>query len=296
MTVITQWPVGPTPESMEANAIPYPAVDSGGLYGAPRSGGRIHRGYDFAAPSQWNVRAIADGFIYFRPPYIDNGDALYPSGYAAGGVQVWLQHDGFQSRYFHMYEHSPNTVGLPIPETPEERPIYYGGQGQFVKRGDPIGTVSGTNYAGAPYGIHLHLETVPGTPGLSNSGVDPIPFVRERLAVNNPNNPSGENGDDMYLVKDKALGHVYLIGNQFIKHVTSSNAVGNLRQAGVPYMEGNNGFTVTNVGYGMGIPMGSVYRSSDGMIRDALTHDFGSGKVWSAERRLARILGKGSNF
>lgn len=290
MAVAVQWPVGTSdPDSFTSNTIPFPAVP-GGHYGDPRAGGRMHRGYDFTPIAGWGVRAVADGRVYFRPPYIDNGDAEYPSGYAAGGVQVWIQHDGFQSRYLHLIATSPNH-NLDMPQTVADRPIYHGGQGQFVRRGESIGTVGGTNFAGAPYAPHLHLEIVLGNPGLANTGIDPIPFIRERLANGEPTPIERQNGDDMYLVKDKALGHHYLIGNQYIRHITGSNTVGNLRQAGVPFLEGNNGYTVVNIGTAMGIPMHVAYRESDGMIRSATSNNFGSGGLWTIERRLARLQG-----
>lgn len=301
MTVITQWPVGYAndPESLYGDAIPFPAVP-GGHYGDPRDGGaRVHRGYDFTPALQWNVRAIADGYLYFRPPYIDNGDPLFPAGWASGGYQVWIQHDGFMSRYLHLYEDSPNTVGLPVPSSQSERPIYLGGQGTFVRRGDYIGTVGGTGWtvlAGGQlvpigYDPHLHLEVATGNPGTANTGIDPIPFIRERLAANIDPNPNTQNGEDMYLVKDGSLGHVYLIGNQFIQHITKENVVANLRQAGVPFMEGNSGGTVKNIGTAMGVPMHVVYRDSDGMIRNASSNNFGGGGLWTIERRIGRLQG-----
>lgn len=190
MSVPTQWPVAETTDDYTNSAIPFPAV-AGGEYGAPRDGGsRVHKGYDFAAPDQWSVQAIADGRVFFRPPYIDNGDELFPAGYAAGGHQVWIQHDGFMSRYMHLTADSPNYVGgfgLGHPG-PGERPIYYGGEGQVVKRGDYIGTVGSSGWTAAGgqlvpigYAPHLHLEIVPGAPGLANTGIDPIPFITEGL-------------------------------------------------------------------------------------------------------------------
>lgn len=301
--VAMQWPVGTDdPDSFTSSTIPYPAV-AGGHYGDPRDGGaRTHMGYDFTPIEGWGVRAVADGRVFFAPAYSDNGYPTVPPGWAAGGVQVWIQHDGFISRYFHLNNRSEYVYGDYVGGTFQiTDPIYNGGAGAVVKRGDLVGWVGTTGALGTngwQYGVyapHLHLEIVPGTGVMSNTGIDPIPFIRERLAGNTPT-PIEQFGDDMYLVRDKALGHIYLIGNQFIKHVKGENAVANLRQAGVHYLEGTNGWTVKNIGWSMGVPMSSVYRESDGMIRDALDHSFGSGHVWSAERRLARILGKGDNF
>lgn len=299
MAVDMQWPVAyaDDPESAYRNEIPYPAVDAGGLYGAPRNG-RIHRGYDFAPGIGWNVRAVADGRVFFRPPYMDNGDLDVPPGWAAGGRQVWIQHDGFISRYFHLNAVHQDTEGrYENGSFVSYRPQYYGGEGAPIKRGDYVGTVgtsgsnsNGSGFADGVYGAHLHLEIQLGTHDMSNTAIDPIPFIRERLAGGAPN-PITENGDDMYLVKDKALGHYYLIGNQYIRHITSSNTVGNLRQAGVPYMEGNNGYTVENIGTAMGVPMHVAYRGSDGMIRNASSNNFGSGGLWTVERRIARLQG-----
>lgn len=301
MSVPMQWPVGTDdPASFTSNTIPYPAV-AGGHYGDPRPG-RIHKGYDFTPIEGWGVRAVADGRIFFAPAWMDNGDPMVPPGWAAGGLQVWIQHDGFISRYFHLNRVHERTHGHYSGGTWQDVwPIYTNGPGQVIKRGDLIGWVGTTGASGSggwQYGVyapHLHLEIVPGTGVMSDTGVDPIPYIRQRLAGSTPT-PIEQFGEEMYLVKDKALGHVYLIGNQFIRHITSSNTVGNLRQAGVHYMEGNNGYTVKNIGNAMGIPMHTVYRDRDGMIRNALSNDFGSGGLWSADRRLARVLGKGDNF
>lgn len=171
-----QWPVGPSQQARKnPDVIPYPA-GSGGKYGDPRDGGRIHRGYDFAAPAGTPIYAIAPGRVYFVASGMDDGSAYYPSGWASGGRQVWLQHDGFMSRYLHL--ESPDYAGLRAGGV---KPIYFGGAGVQVAEGQYLGTVGGTNFAGPAYGPHLHLEVVPGNPERANTGIDPIPFIQQAM-------------------------------------------------------------------------------------------------------------------
>ncbi|KAA9133744.1 M23 family metallopeptidase [Microbacterium caowuchunii] len=164
-----QWPVAPTTAELTQPAIPYPA-GSGGEYGWRADVGRMHWGYDFRAPAGRPAYAIAPGRVYFVASGADDGTAAYPAGWAAGGRQVWIQHDGFMSRYLHLSE--PQYQALRAGGAP----IYFGGPGTEVQQGQLVGTVGGTNFAGAPYGAHLHLEIV-----VNGAQVDPIPFITDRL-------------------------------------------------------------------------------------------------------------------
>ncbi|KAA9133746.1 M23 family metallopeptidase [Microbacterium caowuchunii] len=166
-----QWPVAPTAAERTQPAIPYPA-GSGGEYGWRADVGRMHYGYDFRAPAGHPVHAIAPGRVYFVASGMDDGSAAYPAGWAAGGRQVWIQHDGFVSRYLHLSE--PQYAALRAGGAP----IYFGGPGTPVEEGQLIGTVGGTNFAGPPYGAHLHLEVV-----VDGAQIDPIPYIRERLSA-----------------------------------------------------------------------------------------------------------------
>ncbi|GAA1147842.1 hypothetical protein GCM10009651_35720 [Microbacterium natoriense] len=103
----------------------------------------FHRGTDFVGYVA--VRAVADGQVkVVGTPY----------GWSAGGVQVWVQHDGFLSRSMHL---SSTTVR----------------DGQYVHAGDQLGVMGRT---GNVSGVHHHLEIVVG--GVQ---VDPVPFLSSRV-------------------------------------------------------------------------------------------------------------------
>lgn len=87
-----------------------------------------------------------------------------PKGWEKGGVQVWIQHDGWFSKNFHMRTDSPLVrVGLDVPEV-----AALGRQGQ----------------TGVASGVHLHFEATPGELHYSNTGqIDPVPFLTDRIAA-----------------------------------------------------------------------------------------------------------------
>ncbi|KAA9133745.1 M23 family metallopeptidase [Microbacterium caowuchunii] len=200
-----QWPVAPTTAELSQPAVPYPA-GSGGAFGWRADVGRMHYGYDFRAPAGRPAYAIAPGRVYFVASGMDDGTAAYPAGWAAGGRQVWIQHDGFMSRYLHLSE--PQYAALRAGGLP----IYFGGPGSPVDQGQLIGTVGGTNFAGPPYGAHLHLEIVVG-----GTQVDPIPFIQQRLAP-----PAPELPEESPMVHSLSVnGNLYAIGEEFITHHNS---------------------------------------------------------------------------
>lgn len=83
-----------------------------------------------------------------------------PIGWAGGGVQVWVQHDGFFTRYLHLA-------------------ATYVRYGQAVGEGTPLGVMGMT---GTATGVHLHLELTPGRLTFANSGqVDPVSYIKARL-------------------------------------------------------------------------------------------------------------------
>lgn len=119
----------------------------------PRTGGggasTYHRGCDFINFSQ--VRAVASGTVRVVGT---------PSGWSAGGRQVWIQHDGFFTKSLHLA--STNVSN-----------------GQRVNEGDLIGTMGRT---GTATGVHLHLELTLGSIHYSNSGqIDPVPYLAARI-------------------------------------------------------------------------------------------------------------------
>lgn len=107
----------------------------------------IHRGTDFIGYDR--IHAIASGRV------VAVGT---PPGWAGGGVQVWVQHDGFLSRSMHMVAGSP-TVRV----------------GQVIGEGHDLGQMGDT---GNVSGRHHHFEIVVG--GVQ---IDPVPFIINRLAA-----------------------------------------------------------------------------------------------------------------
>jgi len=112
-------------------------------WGAPRSGGRTHKGVDVFAPMGSPAYAVTDGVV------------TRTSTSANGGLQVYLRgNDGNEYFYAHMSSYAA-------------RP------GQRVKAGEMIARVGDTgNARGGPPHIHFELHPGGGIP------VNPYPFVR----------------------------------------------------------------------------------------------------------------------
>lgn len=119
-------------------------------FGAPRSGGRTHKGNDLVAPFGTPLVAIESGVIF----QLDD----VPAG--LGGVDVWLRGDSGTSYYY--AHNSTNVVAL----------------GQRVAVGQVIAYVGDTgNAEGSP---QLHFEIHPG----GGAAVDPYPRLSEVCAPN----------------------------------------------------------------------------------------------------------------
>ncbi len=102
-------------------------------WGAPRSGGRTHKGVDLLAAQGTPVKAIHDG-ILFR---VDEG--------GLGGLYIWLRSPwGDEYYYAHLNEFGRGVV-----------------TGKQVSQGDLIGYV-GTSGNSPDYIPHLHFEYHPG--------------------------------------------------------------------------------------------------------------------------------------
>jgi len=111
-------------------------------WGAPRSGGRSHRGTDILGPYGIPVRAITSGTWSIQSP-----------GPSAGLWAILRGDDGNQYWYMHLQSH---TVG----------------NGARVAAGQQVGTNGDTgNARGTP---HIHFELHPG----GGSAVNPYPLLR----------------------------------------------------------------------------------------------------------------------
>lgn len=106
----------------------------------------MHRGCDFTEFSL--VHAVAAGRV------VAVGT---PRGWEGGGIQVWVQHDGFLTRYMHLKNTPPVRVG------------------DLVEEGRILGIMGRT---GNVSGVHLHLEVV-----VNGVQIDPIPFITSRLSA-----------------------------------------------------------------------------------------------------------------
>ena len=119
---------------------PFSFVDS---WGAPRSGGRAHKGTDIMNPMGNKVHAIVDGVVS-RQTYS-----------SLGGISLYLRgDDGNEYYYAHLSKYASRT-------------------GQRVKAGELIGYNGATGNA-AWSGPHVHFEIHPG----AGAPVNPYPYVK----------------------------------------------------------------------------------------------------------------------
>ena len=132
--------VGPLPGLV----CPFPGSSFVDSWGAPRSGGRTHRGVDMFGPQSARLLAVAGGTIT-----IVNG--------GLGGRGIWLHSDnGVDYYYAHLSGWAVN-------------------QGARVTAGQVVGYngASGNAYGGLP---HLHLQLHPN--GRTSSAYNPYPTIR----------------------------------------------------------------------------------------------------------------------
>lgn len=109
-----------------------------------------HKGTDFSQTFTI-IRAVEAGQVKV---------AGTPGGWSGGGIQVWVQHDG----YFSKSLHAASLLAR---------------NGQWVREGDPLCVMGETGTASDP---HLHFEITYGNVHYSNTGqVDPVPFIAARI-------------------------------------------------------------------------------------------------------------------
>ena len=162
--MIMLWPNGTTTRP--------PITSPFGRRPAPVAGASTtHRGTDFVGYSR--IRAIAAGRV------VRVGT---PDGWSGGGVQVWIQHDGFLTRSMHMVK------GSPVVEV-----------GEWVEAGDELGEMGAT---GNVSGKHHHLEVV-----VNGVQIDPVPFITSRIAGPTGGAFSPEE-DDMDAEQDQRLKNI----------------------------------------------------------------------------------------
>ena len=120
-----------------------------GLFGAPRNGGRFHRGVDLLAPVGTPVRAMRGGWV--APAAKHQGLGNYVVLRHRGGVSTW-------------YAHLDRVTVAP---------------NQWVRQGQTVGTVGKTGNARArDIAAHLHFEIHEG-----ETPVDPLGYLRPFMRV-----------------------------------------------------------------------------------------------------------------
>lgn len=131
------------PKIVSSGTCPVPSARFTDTWGAPRSGGRSHKGTDMMASRGAPVYAVASGVVRTR------------SG-GAGGIALYLQ--ATNGDVFYYAHNSANVVG----------------NGERVQAGQLIARVG--NSGNASGGVnHVHFERAPG----GGSAVNPYRFLRE---------------------------------------------------------------------------------------------------------------------
>lgn len=142
---MTVWPNGSTSK-------PYVSSAFGPRNINVPNASKNHKGTDFSHTFSI-IRAVESGQVKV---------AGTPPGWSGGGIQVWVQHDGFFSKSLH-------AASLLVRV------------GQWVREGDPLCIMGQTGTASDD---HLHFELTPGNVHYSNTGqVDPVSFIANRISA-----------------------------------------------------------------------------------------------------------------
>ncbi len=149
----------PTPVTLKAAAplrIPVEGVAPGDLadtWGAPREGGRVHRGMDILAPTGAPVLAAADGPVVKLVTSARGGRSIYQRD-ASGALMLF---------YAHLDAYAPGLA-----------------EGRMLRQGEVIGAVGATGNATTP---HLHFEIIRADPGGAywrGERVNPYPLLAQQ--------------------------------------------------------------------------------------------------------------------
>lgn len=194
-----------------------PAVSSGfgprgsGAYGDAST---YHRGTDFVGFDV--VHSIADGTVV----YVGWNTGVGWSSVA--GFMIWVQHDGFFSRYLHTAA-GTQRVAVGDRVTAGQALIDMGYSGLFDNAGNP-----------APWRKHVHVEIAPGAWNRSNIGqVDPHAWLSERVGGETTTAGGGSavapviesEEDDVKLYRVTPNGRHYAVAPGFIKQITGKESV-----------------------------------------------------------------------
>ena len=134
----------PAPDALQMPVEGVRAARVADTFGAPRGADRRHEGVDIFAPRGTPVLAATDGLVV----------AIREGG--LGGRQVWVMGPGRQRHYYAHLDDWADLLSV----------------GDFVRAGDPLGTVGDTgNARGTPPHLHYGVYAADGA-------FDPLPLLR----------------------------------------------------------------------------------------------------------------------
>ena len=163
---IPQAEAGPPTEATQfvIKAFPHETaiVQFSDTWGAPRSGGRRHKGTDIMSPKGTWIVAVEDGIV-------ERLDWNRLSGW-----NIMIRHaDGWTSHYLHL---NNDTTGTDDGQGGPEAAFAEGLEvGSFVKAGEVIGFVGDSGNA-EHAGSHTHFEL-----HVDGRKVNPYPFLKEAM-------------------------------------------------------------------------------------------------------------------